>query len=170
MPYKKSHPLFPFLTFLIFFFVIILSSVPDLSLKIKDIAPFTPLPLLIAYSIFSDVKKSALAGFLTGACVDSIASGTYCFNTIALLIAAVLVCLSANNLFNKNIRGAVVLSLFTAVLYFFFRWLIFHAFGFSVQQSFGYLLSHSLPSAIYTAVFIIPFYFILKYFDKLKNQ
>ena len=93
-------------TFLLFFTVIILNSTDGLNLAIKGATPFILLPLLTAFSVFGDVKKSALAGFLTGACADSVASGTYCFNTVILMIMATLVCLAANNLFNKNIRAA----------------------------------------------------------------
>ena len=168
MLYKKSHPILSVITFLLFFAVIILGSVKELSLTVKGITPFVLLPLLTAYSVFGNVKKAALAGFLAGA--DSVASGTYCFNTIALLLIGAVVCLAANNLFNKNIRAATVLSLFTAVIYFFFHWIFFHAFGSTTQSSLEYLLSYSLPSAIYTSVFIFPFYLIFNFFNKLRNQ
>ncbi|MEE1074606.1 MAG: hypothetical protein U0K93_03925 [Acutalibacteraceae bacterium] len=170
MLYKKNHPFIALLTFLLFFTVIILNTAGIFDLTIKNAVPFTPLPLLTAFCLFSDIKKSALAGFLTGACVDSVASGSYCFNTIILLITATLVCLTANNLFNKNIRAATVLSLLTAVFYFLFYWIFFHAFGMTVQQSLQYLLAYSLPSALYTSVFIFPFYIIFRYLNKLKAK
>ncbi len=170
MLYKKSHPFIVIFTLLIFFAVIIADSAKGFDISIKTATPFLILPLLLAFSVFADVKKSALAGFILGACADSVASGSYCFNTIALLIIGTAVCLTANNLFNKNIRATVALSLLTAVAYFFAQWLVFHAIGFSAKDSLEYLFSYSLPSAIYTSVFAIPFYFIFKTFDKIKNN
>lgn len=170
MLYKKSHPFIAVFTFLIFFAVIILDSADSLDISVKTATPFMLLPLLLAFSVFADVKKSAFAGIILGACADSVASGSYCFNTIALLIIGTAVCLAANNLFNKNIRAALVLSLLTAVAYFFAQWLTFHAIGYTAKDSLEYLFSYSLPSAIYTSVFVIPFYFIFRHFDKLKNQ
>lgn len=171
MLYKKKHPLIAFLTVFVFFAVIILNFSDGFSIiSIKTATPFIILPVLCAYSLFSDIKRAAFAGFITGACADSVTSGSYCFNTIALLIIGVGVCLAANNLFNKNIRAAAVLSLIVSVLYFGADWLIFHAIGFNMQHSLEFLFSFSLASAIYTSVFVIPFYFLFKHFDKVKNQ
>ena len=165
MLYKKKHPLIAFLTVFVFFAVIILNFSDGFSIiSIKTATPFIILPVLCAYSLFSDIKRAAFAGFITGACADS------CFNTIALLIIGVGVCLAANNLFNKNIRAAAVLSLIVSVLYFGADWLIFHTIGFNMQHSLEFLFSFSLASAIYTSVFVIPFYFLFKHFDKVKNQ
>ena len=88
---------------------------------------------------------------------------------IALLIIGTAACLAANRLFNKNIRATVVLSLLVAVIYFFAQWITFNSIGHSAKEGLEYLFRYSLPSAIYTSVFVIPFYFIFKHFDKLKN-
>ena len=170
MLYKKSHPFIAFTTFLLFFVFIIQSSADNLNFSIKGVTPFIILPLLTAYSIFGNVKNCAVIGFITGACADSVASGSHCFNTVALMLIAVLVCLAANNLFNKNIYAACVLSLITATLYFSFHWLIFHALGSTIKEVLEFLLRFSLPAALYTSVFIIPFFYLYKYFDKIKNQ
>lgn len=169
MLYKKSHPFIVIFTLLIFFAVIIADSAKGFNISIKTATPFLLLPLLLAFTIFADIKKSAFAGIILGACADSVASGSYCFNTIALLIIGTAACLAANRLFNKNLRATVVLSLLVAVIYFFAQWITFNSIGHSAKEGLEYLFRYSLPSAIYTSVFVIPFYFIFKHFDKLKN-
>ena len=170
MLYKKSHPFIALITFILFFLFIIQSSADSLNFSFKGIIPFILLPLLTAYSIFGNVKPCAIVGFVVGACVDSVANECFAFNTIVLMLTAVFVCLAANNLFNKNIYAAVVLSLITSISYFALNWLIFHALGSTVKEVLEFLLRFSLPAALYTSVFIIPFFYLYKHFDKIKNQ
>lgn len=165
MPLKKRHPLYFVLTFLLFFAVLIFHTSDIADISVKTATPLLIIPLLTGYSMFSTPVRVAVAGFVSGACIDSVAQGSYGFNTIVLMVTAVFVSLAASNLFNKNIRAAAVLSLITAVFYFVLFWAFFHAFGVSVEQSLGYLLKYALPSAVYSAVFIIPFYLIFKHFD-----
>ncbi len=167
---KKNHPFIFLATAFLFFAVTIFDSAAGFSITIKSATPLVILPLLTAFSVFTDIKKAAFAGFLSGACVDSVARESYCFNTIALMLIATAVCLLSDTLFNKNIRAATVLSLFTAVLYFVLNWFVFDAIGHGSKQSLEFLFSYSLPSALYTSLFIFPFYFIFKHFDNIKNQ
>ncbi len=170
MLYKKSHPFITLFTFLIFFCVIILDSAKGFNISIKTATPFLLLPMLLAFTVFASTTKSAVCGLILGACADSVASGSYCFNTIALLVIGTAACLCANNLFNKNIRAAIVLSFVFSVLYFFAQWVTFHAIGYTSRAALQYLFSYSLPSAIYTSLFIIPFYLIFKHFDKISQS
>ena len=167
---KKFRPFIAILIFLIFFTVIVLDSTVFSYLTIKTAALFLPLPLLIAYSFFGNIKKVSIVGFLVGACADSVANGSYCFNTVMLMLIATAVCLLANTLFNKNIHAILVMSLLFTVFYFSTNWLVFGFFGNTPQLSMKLLLGYSLPSAIYTAVFILPFYFVFKYFNRLLNN
>ena len=170
MLYKKSHPFITIFTILIVFGIIILDSAKGFDISIKTATPFLLLSLLLAFTIFGNVMKSAVLGLILGACADSVASGSYCFNTIALLIIGTAACLCANNLFNKNIKATVALSFVFSVIYYFAQWLTFHAIGHTSKAALEYLFSFSLPSAIYTSLFIIPFYFIFRHFDKISQS
>lgn len=170
MLYKKSHPFITLFTVLIFFSVIILDSTKGFDISIKTAAPFLLLPMLLAFAVFGSTSKSAVLGLVLGACADSVASGSYCFNTIVLLIIGTAACLCANNLFNKNIRATVVLSFIFSIIYYFAQWVIFHAIGHTSKAALEYLFSFSLPSAMYTSIFILPFYFIFRYFDKISQS
>lgn len=170
MLYKKSHPFINLLTLLIFFSIIILDSAKNFNISIKTATPFLLLPMLLAFSVFSGTSKSAVLGLILGAAADSVAGGSYCFNTIILLVMGTAACLCANNLFNKNIRATIVLSFVFSVIYYFAQWITFHAFGRTSKEALEYLFSFSLPSAIYTSLFIIPFYLIFRYFNKIHQN
>lgn len=167
---RKNRPLIITADILLFFFAILfqITGIPDIT--IKTATPLLLVPMITAFSVYSSLPAAAVTGFVTGACLDGMASGTYCFNTIVLMLTGVAVYLTANNLFNKNVQSATALSLITAGIYFSLKWLVFYAFGVSVQDSMEYLLSFALPSALYTSLFIFPFYYLFRYFNKLLNS
>lgn len=156
--------------FAIFFVIIILHLSSAIDISIKNAVPFTVLPLLVAYSVFSTPLKSFFVGLVCGICVDSVAVGAYCFNTFFLMLTALIVCLTANNLFNKNIWAALVISLITAILYFMLNWLIFYMPSMKAEENLTYILSYGFPSAVYTALFVLPFYYLFKYLNAFTKK
>lgn len=166
---KKHHPWIFTFNIIIFTLIMFFDTSGFINIGIKNATPMLCLPLLCGYSIFATLSHSAVAGFIVGAMLDSTASGSYCFNTVCFLLLATFINLSANNLFNKNIRAAIALAVIASVLYFSARWLCFMAFGVGIKNSLIYLLSYALPSAVYSAAFIFPFFYIYRYFNRLKN-
>lgn len=166
---KKHHPWIFTLNIIIFAFILLLDTSGFLNISIKNATPLLCLPLLCSYAIFAPLGRSALAGFVIGAMLDSTASGSYCFNTICFLLLGAFITLSANNLFNKNIRASIALAVIVSIIYFTARWLCFMAFGVGIKNSLIYLLSYALPSAVYSAVFILPFFYIYRHLSILKN-
>lgn len=165
---NKTRLAIIFLYFVVFFVVCLFYSTGTLSLTIGSATPFTVLPLLTAYSLFSTPQKSALAGLLVGIFLDSSAGNTYCFNAIVLLLISLFVCLTANNLFNKNLRATFVISLLSAIVYFLAFWAVFFIYRYNIKDSLTYLINIGFPSAVYTSVFIFPFYFLFRFFEKIK--
>lgn len=163
---KKRNPLIFIINIALFFVVILFHTSEIIDISIKNATPMLLLPLITAFSLFSPMGSALAAGFISGALIDSIAQSSYCFNTVVLILIAVTVNLIANNLFNKNLFSAVVLCLMTCGVYYLLIWIFFHLVGRSVEDSLGYLLSYALPSALYSAVFILPFYCLYKF---LKN-
>ncbi len=155
---------------ILLFAAVILFQISDIAaLRISTASPLLILPLLTAFSIFNTPTKSVIAGFIAGASLDTV-SARFGFNTLCLMLIALAVCLAANNLFNKNIRAAVVISLLACCLYFISIWAAFHLFGSTIEDSIGYLLKFGFPSAVYSAVFIFPFFYIYRYLENLKTQ
>lgn len=167
---KKRHPWIAVLTVLMFFIITILYLSDVIDISIKNATPMILLPMLTTFAIFSDIKFSALTGFLLGICIDSVMVGAYCFNAIVLMLIGVFSCLFANRFFNKNFKAAAVMSLLTSIVYFSLHWLVFFVFPINVKQSITYLLVYAMPSAVYSAVFVLPFYYIFKYISKIKSK
>lgn len=166
---KKRHPFIFFANIVIFLFVILFHTSETVDLSIKNATPLLILPLITAFSFYSGVGTAAAVGFVSGAFLDSTASQTHCFNTAVLMLAGALVSVAADSLFNRNISAAAVLSLTVSVVYYLLNWIFFHAVGKTAHDSMLYLLSYAVPSAVYSAVFIIPFYFVYRYFDRLRK-
>lgn len=154
----------------LFFVVLILHISGSVNLAILTATPVVVLPLLTAFAMFSSVTKCAVAGFICGAFMDSVMTKAVCFNSILLLCLGVGICLTANHLFNKNVMAAVALAAIASSVYFVLVWTVFHAFGVGLQSSMTYLLGYAFPSAVYTVVFVFPFYFIFKHLNRLKTQ
>ncbi len=167
MQTKKRHPFIFLLNILIFTLAIILHPAESF-IAIKTATPMLILPILTAFSVFGSVYNCAAVGLITGVCFDALTSGAYCFNTAVFMCIAVSVNLLANNLFNKNIRSAVLLSLLAATVYFLLKWIVFFAIGADIENSLLYLLKYALPSAGYSAIFAFPFYYIYKHFNTLS--
>ena len=155
---KKHHPLLFFANALIFTSIILFDTSELADISIKTATPMLVLPLLCAYAFFAKTHHCLVAGAITGAFIDSVSQDAYCFNTVALMLLTVAVALASNNLFNKNIRAAVVLTLLASAVYYIFLWLFFYISRYDMQSSIGYLLKYAFPSAVYTTVFIFPFY------------
>lgn len=166
---KKRHPIIFIINILLFFVVIIFSGNDIIDISIKNATPLLALPLLCGFAIFSSFESAVIAGLLTGIMLDSVSLGSYCFNAIVFLILGAFISISSNTLFNKNIRAAIALSVMVCFIYFTAYWLVFEAFGKELENSLIYLLQYAVPSAAYSAIFIIPFYYLYKHFDKIKN-
>ncbi len=167
---NKKHPFIFIFNVIIFFVLILIHYTDKTAINISGISPVSILPLLTAFSMFHSPLASALTGLFAGIFMDSCTIGSYCFNAIILLCLGTAISLAANNLFNKNILAAVVLSLITCFIYHVSQWLVFQTFGKAFNESLMYLLKYAAPSALFSAVFIIPFYFIYKHFDKVTSN
>lgn len=165
---KERHPIIFTLNILLFFFAIIFYG-GGIDISIGHAYPFIILALLVAFSVFAKVSHAAVAGLISGAFIDSVSTGSYCFNSIALLLLAVGACLLSANVFNKNLKAVFALCFLSAVVYYLFYWLVFIAFSVKGNENIEYLLRYALPSALYTSFFAIPFYLIYKHWNKIKN-
>lgn len=168
--HNKKHPSIIILYILIFFLSLLFYYTGILPLSIKGITPLLVLPILTAFSFFHSPLACALTGLACGIFMDSCALGSYCFNAITLLLIGTLVSLASSNLFNKNIFSAMVLSLIVCAIYFLLLWGVFHTNSVTITDSLIYLLKHALPSAVYSAIFILPFYYLFRYFNKRVSE
>ena len=168
--HKKKHPVVRLLKILIFTLVLLFYYADILTLSINGIAPLLILPIITAYSLFHSPIRSAVVATACGIFMDACVVGAFCFNAVVLLVIATFVSASSNNIFNKNIQSASMLSLICCGFYFVFLWLCFHTDNVTLNDSLIYLLKYALPTAIYSAVFILPFYYIFRHFNKITTE
>ncbi len=162
---EKPRRIF-FLIFFMFFLSLTLFGGSGISLAINGIAPFLVLSLLVPFSGFTSVTRSALVGFLCGAVVDSISADSGCYNTVALFVIGVLANLLSQSVFNRNLKAVITLCLLLTCGYYLFYWLFFMVFSLTASDNLRYLLQLALPSSVYTSVLSVPFYLIFRGINK----
>ena len=150
---------------LLLFALFLLFFSRDGFLRIGNAVPLIILPLVLSISFFYGDNPSIIAGLLAGIFLDSSSAYTSCFNTLFFVIVASVTNLLAFRFLNRNLRAAICLSVSVSFGYYALKYLIYFAFG-GVTITTDYFLSYLIPSAVYTAVWMIPFYFLQK---KLSN-
>lgn len=137
-----------------------------LTLSIGQAVPITLLPFVISVSLFFGEWYGAVAGFGAGALMDSVVTGSSSFNTITLMLIGLTCGIFSSYYVNKNLRSAACLSLGGSFVYLVAKTIFFYS---SNQISIGldYYSRYFIPTVFYTALFIIPFYFIEKKLRKL---
>lgn len=148
------------LNFLLFFMLYIMHYCGIFNIAIIGANPLSPLALLVAVCMFCSEGTAAFAGFTIGIFMDAVSADSSFLYTATFLICGVGTSLIVHYYFNNNIRSAIALCLISCVFVFLARWLCFYCFGKSLTESLEYLLRFALPSVIYTAIFIIPFYYL----------
>ncbi|MBR6902716.1 MAG: rod shape-determining protein MreD [Clostridia bacterium] len=157
-----KKPLYVAVINALLFFVLIILHYSGISVKIGNANAFSALALLVAIIMFSNELTGVLTGMALGIIIDSVSSTPIGFNAITLTLISFLVTLLSHYLFNRNLKSAMALCLICCALYFAARWLVTFAFAGDIKGSFTYLFSFAATSAIYTAVFIIPFFYLEK--------
>ncbi len=118
--------------------------------------------LVLCVSVFSNVTSSFVVGLCAGVLMDMVGAAFDGFHALALVLTAVVCSLLTEFLFNDRLVTTLVLSLGFTALYYFVYWLCFIAFR-GYPSAGLYLLRYSLLQTIYTVLFVVPFYYIIKY-------
>lgn len=130
-------------------------------LHIGRAVPLILLPLAISISVFYGENVGLLTGFFTGAFMDSVSSDSSCFNTLFMVMGCMACGLLSSRFLNKNLKASICLSVGISFAYFVLKYLIFFAFR-GLPVDYGYFTLYLIPSAAYTSVWILPFYFLNK--------
>lgn len=135
------------------------------SIKIANANPIPAISLIITVTFFSGMWRGVTLAFIYGMFMDTVVSGTVCFNTLALTFSVLVCGVLITYFFNRNISAIIVLGFIGSTSYFILKWFFLYLLRGVAGQEY-YLFSFAIPSAIYTAVFIVPFYYIGKYLEK----
>ena len=151
---------------LIFAVLIFIQYNSTYNIKISSANPMLPLAMLVAICMFASELSGAIYGLLVGIFVDTVAHTPQGFNSLLFMLLGVCCVLIVKHLFNNNILSAAMLCFLCTLVYYLLRWLFAIAFYSSFTDNLTYIIRTVFPSCIYTAIFIIPFYFIEKYLYK----
>lgn len=168
---KSTFRFFPnLLQFLIFFILFICYTTGIFVWPIRRVTPMYLLPLLIAFAMHRQETTAAFTGLALGIFMDSASSHSGIFHTVFFFFIGLASSFLIHYLLNCNIRSALLLALAGSLLYFLSRWLLFHAFSDSMAGSTAYLMQYALPGTIYTTVYIFPFYYLERLFNRFIQK
>ncbi len=134
-------------------------------LEIGKATPLILLPLAISIAIFYSENVALVTGLLTGIFMDSVSAESSVYCTLFMVIGCAVCSVLSKRFFNRNLKAALCLSAGMSFLFFTLKYIIFFVFG-GILVTFEYFIWYLIPSAIYTAAWILPFYFLNK---KLSN-
>lgn len=138
---------------------------PIFNIKISNAYPLLPLGLVIGISIFSSELEATLYGVIIGIFVDAASASAFGFNTILFTAIAFFVAFISRYLFNNNIRATLVLGFVFSLAYFILKLLFVYNLS-TLYEAFDYIVKFAFPSAIYTTVFTVIFFYVEKKINK----
>lgn len=147
------------------FGIFILQRIEPFNLKIGTAYPVLLVPAVMVIACFLREWSGFIAGLLCGIALDTVTNGTQYFNTLALILLGVATGLTFKLLLNRNIKAMLIVSVLGSLLYFALKWLFLDLFGGDPSAT-QLLIRYHLPSAIYTSLFAIPFFFYTRYLCK----
>lgn len=162
---EKYHHHLYYSLFLWCFGIFILQRVEPFSLKIGTAVPVLLVPAVMVIGCFLKEWSGFISGLLCGIALDTVTNNTQYFNTLALMILGVAVGLTFKLLLNRNIKAIIIVSVLGNLLYFLLKW-FFLDFWSGDPSSTQILIKYHLPSAIYTSLFAIPFFYYTRHICK----
>ncbi|MBQ4131256.1 MAG: rod shape-determining protein MreD [Clostridia bacterium] len=147
------------------FGVFILQRIEPFSLKIGTAFPELLLPAVIVIACFLREWTGFLAGLLCGIALDTVTNGTQCFNTITLMLFGVSIGLIFRFLLNRNIKAMIIVSILGCFLFFLLKWFFLDLLN-GDSSATMLLFKYHIPSAIYTSLFAIPFFYYVRWLCK----
>ncbi len=151
---KQNTSYLPAIIYGAIFLLFYLITYTDLLvINIGNAAPQLLISAVVAIGIFYGEWTGFTIGMITGIFADAVAANTVCFNMITFMLIGLITGLLINRYLNLNIFSAMILSLCASFLYHFAYWFIFFVIS-KVESSGQYFLLHSLPSIVYSALFI----------------
>ncbi len=166
MKSQKNMFTLRFINALLFVALFLIQYNGAFNIKIINSSPLLPLTLLVAVCMFCSELTGAFTGLIIGILIDTVASTPQGFNAVIFCVIGLCAVLIVKHLFNNSILSAVALCALCALFYFVLRWIFCYAFSLSFTENLTYFINAIIPSCLFTALLIIPFYFLEKFFYK----
>ncbi len=132
--------------------------------EIWSARPMPAFIFMLCFAAFGGEGAAIISGLCLGIATDVVSAAPDGFNAVTMMLMGLACSLLATYLFNTRLPAAAVLcGIFTA-LYYLLYWLVCVAFK-GYEGAFDYLWRFSLPSAVYTWLFVFVFWPIIRHFD-----
>lgn len=149
------------------FGIFILQRIEGFSLKIGTAVPVLLIPAVISIACFLREWTGFWFGLFCGIALDTVTNGTSCFNTFLLIIIGFFSGIAFHYIINRNIKSVLIVSALSSIIYFTLKWFFLTVLT-NDSSATTILLKYELPSALYTIIFIVPFFFSVKWLTE-KN-
>lgn len=145
----------------ILFFLFLLQGIPG-CLVIYGAAPNLLLAYSVCFALFHSEKEASIMGLSAGALMDLYSRRPFGFSAILFIAFCVAARLFISYLMKRNLGNAVLLCAGSAFLYSLFTFCFFDLmWGYSHLGA--RLLYDYLPSFVYTVLWTVPFYFLIRF-------
>lgn len=136
---------------------------------LAGVRPLPVLALVCAFSIFNGVAPGFAFGLAAGVLMDLTSGSPDGFHAIAMSLVGLVLALLSEYLFNQRLLTAGILSFAACGLYELALFL-FAELPKGYEGVSGYLGKVTLPSLLYTWVFVLPFYFLARYLRNASQR
>lgn len=163
-PFKKNKNLLTYISLGVLLFIIYLFQSVGAIPHIFGLIPAVTVIYTVVCASVCGEYIGCIIGLVGGLFCDAGAPNSYCFNLIVLTALGITCGLLSAHLFTKRFLSVLFLSAVSVTVYFILHWLI-------IQLILGndnmyYLIRYSLPSVLYSILFIFPIYPLVKIISK----
>ena len=128
--------------------------------KIGGASALLLIPAVIAVGAVLGEWPGLFYGLISGFLLDSVTADSVFFCTLVLTVIGFLSGLLISYLFNRNLLSVIILGIGGCTLFFVSKWLLYVFSGYGGVIS--YFCYHTLPSILYSCVFTVPLFFLIK--------
>ncbi|MBQ8533264.1 MAG: hypothetical protein IJ462_00340 [Clostridia bacterium] len=146
----------------------IIASIPRLLPDFFDCYPVVLIPFIAAIALFEKEIAAGYFGLFAGMLLDLYSVNGGIFSTVTLCILAFLAGLIARHFFVENFYSALAVTTAIAFLHQTVYWMVYYLFRGKDGIFFAYY-RQILPTVLYTVVFIVIFYPLVKWIC-IKHQ
>lgn len=158
---ERHAPALYYLLGLFMLLILILQHLSAFSLKIGNAYPQLMLSVIVVISCLLGEWTGFWYALGAGLSLDTLAGRGTLFNTLVLVVIAVVAGLFYRYLFNKNLKAVFLGGFCFSLFYHLLKWLFLYVLR-GESNVLPLLLRYFLPSAVYTALLVVPFYGLLR--------
>lgn len=147
----------------------IIQHTPGFNLKIGTLSPMLLVPFVVCVAMYERSLTGLIYGLVSGALWDFASSGADGMYTLMLTTIGFGTGIVVTLYVRKKLVSALALSLASSVAVSVAYWLVF-ILRKGYEGSFGILLTHFLPLAVYSAIFAVGYYYIIGLIIKATSK